>query len=65
MTTLRAQGRSCETDFAGRSLKGQLTQAQRLGANLIVIAAAGQATLRRSGKPDESIPYEKLEEELA
>jgi histidyl-tRNA synthetase len=65
MTALRARGRSCETDFAGRSLKGQLTQAQRLGAELIVIAAAGQATLRRSGEPDESIPYEKLEEELA
>ncbi len=65
MTALRARGRSCETDFAGRSHKGQLTQAQRLGADLIVIAAAGQATLRRSGKPDETIPYEKLEEELA
>ncbi|MHB8059966.1 MAG: histidine--tRNA ligase, partial [Gaiellaceae bacterium] len=65
MTALRARGRSCETDFAGRSHRGQLTQAQRLGAELIVIAAAGQATLRRSGKPDESIPYEKLEEELA
>ena len=65
MTALRARGRSCETDFAGRSLRGQLTQAQRLGAELIVIAAAGQATLRRPGKPDESIPYEKLEEELA
>lgn len=65
MTALRAQGRSCETDFAGRSLKGQLTQAQRLGADLIVIAAAGQATLRRSGKPDETMSYEMLEEELA
>jgi histidyl-tRNA synthetase len=65
MTRLRARGRSCETDFAGRSLKGQLTQAQRLGAELTVIASAGQATLRRSGKPDEPVPYEKLEEELA
>ncbi len=65
MTALRARGRSCETDFAGRSLKGQLTQAQRLGAELVVIATAGQATLRRSGKPDETMPYEKLEEELA
>ena len=65
MTALRARGRSCETDFAGRSLKGQLTQAQRLGAELTVIAAAGQATLRRSGKPDETVSYEKLKEELA
>ena len=65
MTRLRARGRSCETDFAGRSLKGQLTQAQRLGAGLIVIAATGQATLRRSGRSDEPVPYERLEEELA
>jgi histidyl-tRNA synthetase len=65
MTRLRARGRSCETDFAGRSSKGQLTQAQRLGAELTVIAAAGQATLRRPGKPDESVSYERLEEELA
>jgi histidyl-tRNA synthetase len=65
MTGLRAQGRSCEIDYAGRSFKGQLTQAQRLGAELTVIAAAGQATLRRSGRPDESVSYERLEEELA
>ncbi len=65
MTRLRARGRSCETDFAGRSLKGQLTQAQRLRAELTVIASAGQATLRRSGRPDEPVSYERLEEELA
>ena len=65
ITRLRARGRSCEADFAGRSLKGQFTQAQRLGAGLIVVAAAGQATLRRSGRPDEPVPYERLEEELA
>jgi len=63
--SLRARGRSCEMDYAGRSLKGQLTQAQRLGAELTVIAAAGGATLRRHGKPDESVLYERLEEELA
>ncbi len=65
MTSLRARGRSCETDYAGRSLKGQLTHAQRLGADLTVIAAAAEATLRRPGKPDEAVSYEKLEEELA
>ena len=64
MASLRARGRSCETDYAGRSLKGQLTQAQRLGAERTVIAAADGAMLRRHGKPDESVSYEKLEEEL-
>jgi histidyl-tRNA synthetase len=64
MVSLRAGGRSCETDYAGRSLKGQLTQAQRLGAKLTVIAAAGGVTLRRHGQLDESVSYERLEEEL-
>jgi histidyl-tRNA synthetase len=64
-TSLRRRNRSCELDYAGRSLKGQLTQAQRLGAELTVIAAAGGATLRRHNKPDESVSYERLEEELA
>ncbi len=64
MASLRARGRGCETDYAGRSLKGQLTQAQRLGAKVTVIAAAGGATLRRHNKPDESVSYERLEEEL-
>ena len=63
--SLRRRGRSCELDYAGRSLKGQMTQAQRLGAQLTVIAAAGGATLRRHSKPDESLTYERLEEELA
>jgi histidyl-tRNA synthetase len=64
MTKLRARGRSCDTDFAGRSLKGQLTQAQRLGAELTVIAGADLATLRRHGRPDEPASYEQLEEAL-
>ncbi len=64
MTALRARGRNCETDYAGRSLKGQLTQAQRLGAELIVIAGGGQATLRRSSRSDETVPFEQLEKKL-
>ena len=34
----RAEGRSVDTDYAGRSMKGQLTQAQRLGAETVVVA---------------------------
>ena len=29
MADLRGEGISCDTDYAGRSLKGQLTQAQK------------------------------------
>jgi histidyl-tRNA synthetase len=52
MARLRAEGRSSDTDYAGRSVKGQLTQAQRLGAATVVIAHAGGFTLRRRGEQD-------------
>ncbi len=49
---LRRAGRAVDTDYAGRSLKGQLTQAGRLGARTTVIARADGATIRRSGEQD-------------
>jgi histidyl-tRNA synthetase len=52
MAKLRAEGRACDTDYAGRSLKGQLTQAQRLGAPTVVIAHGRGFTLRRRGEED-------------
>jgi histidyl-tRNA synthetase len=61
---LRAEGRACDTDYAGRSLKGQLTQAQRLGAAAIVIVRSDDVTLRRRGRPDEVVSVEQLHEEL-
>jgi histidyl-tRNA synthetase len=49
----RAEGRTVDTDYAGRSLKGQLTQAQRLGAETVVVARAdGDYEIRRSGEKD-------------
>ena len=38
MAELRARGIAADTDYAGRSLKGQLTQAGRTGAPTVVIA---------------------------
>ncbi|HYY74714.1 MAG TPA: histidine--tRNA ligase [Gaiellaceae bacterium] len=65
LAELRAAGRSAETDYAGRSLKGQLTQAQRLGARTIVIAGGKEATIRRrGGRPDVSVPFSQLRQEL-
>jgi histidyl-tRNA synthetase len=52
LARLRAEGRRAETDYAGRSLKGQLTQAQRLGARATIIAGATGAILRRPGEED-------------
>jgi histidyl-tRNA synthetase len=49
----RAAGRSVNTDYAGRSMKGQLTQAQRLGAETVVVARAdGTYQVRRRGADD-------------
>ncbi|HEY7148109.1 MAG TPA: histidine--tRNA ligase [Gaiellaceae bacterium] len=53
LAELRRDGRAADTDYAGRSLKGQLTQAGRVGAKATVIARADGATVRRAGKQDE------------
>ena len=37
---LRAEGMRAEADFAGRSVKGQRTQASRLGAERVVVVDA-------------------------
>jgi histidyl-tRNA synthetase len=57
---LRRRGISCDTDYAGRSLKGQLTQAGRANAALTVIVRADGATIRRAGSEDVEVPLEQL-----
>ncbi|MEP6910802.1 MAG: histidine--tRNA ligase [Actinomycetota bacterium] len=52
MAKLRRAGRAAETDYAGRSLKGQLTQAGRLGARATVIAGRDAVVVRRGGAQD-------------
>jgi histidyl-tRNA synthetase len=47
MTKLRRQGVSCDTDYAGRSLKGQRTQLSRSGAKGFVHVRADGATIKR------------------
>jgi histidyl-tRNA synthetase len=64
MAELRQQGKSADTDYAGRSLKGQLTQAGRLGARLTVIVGPSGAKLRRPGSDDESVPLDALRERI-
>jgi histidyl-tRNA synthetase len=54
MAEQRRKGRVCETDYAGRSVKGQITQAQRLGAAaVVVVKATGEVEVRRRGEEDE------------
>ena len=57
LAQLRAAGVSSDTDYAGRSLKGQLTQAGRVGAATTVIVGPEGAKLRRAGTGDEEITH--------
>jgi len=52
MAELRRRGRACDTDYAGRSAKGQMTQAGRLGAHLVVLAGPDGMAARRRGEDD-------------
>jgi histidyl-tRNA synthetase len=47
---LRHDGLRCDTDYAGRSAKGQMTQAGRLGARIVVRVEGETATLRSGGE---------------
>jgi len=65
LAKLRAAGVSCDADYAGRSLKGQLTQAVRLGAEATAVVGRDHVTLRRSGAGDEAIAHEDVLERLS
>jgi histidyl-tRNA synthetase len=54
---LRDQGIAADTDYADRSLKGQLTQAGRSGASTTVILREADAVIRRAGERDEPIAH--------
>jgi histidyl-tRNA synthetase len=60
MTRLRGLGVSSDADYAGRSLKGQLTQSARLGAATTVIVREADALVRRQGVEDEAIRHESV-----
>jgi histidyl-tRNA synthetase len=65
LAELRAAGVACDTDYAGRSLKGQLTQGARLGAATIVVVGPESATIRRAGSEDEVVPHDALSGRLS
>jgi histidyl-tRNA synthetase len=49
LADLRRAGVSADTDYAGRSFKGQMTQAGRTGARTVVIVREHDAAIRREG----------------
>jgi histidyl-tRNA synthetase len=63
MARLRGRGLAVDTDYAGRSKKGQLTQAARLGAKTTVVVDADGARIVRSGG-DEPTTLAELEASL-
>lgn len=60
LAALRRAGVAADTDFAGRSLKGQLTQAGRLGAKRTVVVHADAATLRAPGRADQPLAHDAI-----
>ena len=62
---LRRRGLSVDLDYAGRSLKGQLTQAQRLGASRTVIVEGDESIVRAQGSEDERVPTDGLLDTLS
>ena len=59
MAALRQAGIACDTDYAGRSHKGQMTQAGRLRARQIVRVEGDVATIG-----DETVPIERIAEAI-
>jgi histidyl-tRNA synthetase len=60
LAELRGRGIACDMDYAGRSLKGQLTQAGRSGAETTVVVGADGATIRSAGTDDTSVRHDEL-----
>jgi len=52
LAELRRRGLRADMDYAGRSTKGQLTQASRLGAGWTVLVEGARATIRQQGRED-------------
>jgi histidyl-tRNA synthetase len=60
LAELRRAGLAADTDYAGRSFKGQMTQAGRTGARTVVIVNETQATIRRDGRDGETVDLGEL-----
>jgi histidyl-tRNA synthetase len=60
LAAVRRAGLAADTDYAGRSLKGQLTQAARSGAGSVVVVRGDEATIRREGHDDISVSLDEV-----
>jgi histidyl-tRNA synthetase len=64
LAELRRRGLRSDLDYAHRSLKGQLTQAGRLGAAKTVLVQGEDAVVREHGKDDWTAPLDVLVERM-
>ena len=65
MAKLRRAGLSADADYAGRSVKGQLTQASRLRARHVVRVVGGSAQVRGEGGAAEiEVPIDEIAERI-
>lgn len=60
LAELRRAGVSADTDYAGRSFKGQMTQAGRSGASTVVIVRGEEAAIRRDGGDEQLVALDEL-----
>jgi histidyl-tRNA synthetase len=60
LAALRRRSVSADADYAGRSVKGQLTQAGRVNASATVVVGRDGATIRRRDGQDEQVGLDDL-----
>ena len=61
---LRDRGVAADTEYAGRSLKGQLGHAARLAAATTVVVGPERASIRRAGAADEDVALDEVSARL-
>jgi histidyl-tRNA synthetase len=64
LAELRRRGVRADLDYAGRSMKGQLTQAHRLSAVRTIIVDGTKAVVRETGKADWETPLDGILERI-
>jgi len=60
LAELRRAGVSADLDYAGRSFKGQMTQAGRSGARTVVIVRGDGAVIRRDGGAEQLVALDEV-----
>jgi histidyl-tRNA synthetase len=60
LADLRRAGLAADADYAGRSVKGQMTQAGRTGARTVVIVRGGDAAIRREGHDEQVVALSEV-----